>query len=162
MFPQVAGSVGARVVDDEQFVRRTRLCEQGMEARRKVGSFIVGADDHAHAESPRAMCPVAGDARAHVPSVCGGGVAGTCRQMHGHLNSRAVTRSASPEPAAESGWEPNASRRASRRQRLNGRPDALVLHGGVPSRRSALRAQAGGSSVYTCISARESARSGVP
>ena len=42
--------IGARVVDDDDFVGRPRLGQQGIETGRKESGFVVGADDRGTVE----------------------------------------------------------------------------------------------------------------
>ncbi len=46
--------IRACVVDDNDLVRETGLGEHGVEARRKVALFVIGADNHAHCHRHRA------------------------------------------------------------------------------------------------------------
>jgi hypothetical protein len=43
----VAGAVGARVVDDDQLIRRTALRQHRVQARRQPSALVVSADDDA-------------------------------------------------------------------------------------------------------------------
>lgn len=39
------GVIGARIVDEQNLVRATRLRQERVQARRHIGRFVVGTDD---------------------------------------------------------------------------------------------------------------------
>ena len=47
--------IGARIVDDEDFVRHPRLGEQGMETGRKIARFVMRADNDADLQTASSL-----------------------------------------------------------------------------------------------------------
>jgi len=62
--------IAARVVDDQDFVRPTRLRQDGMKTSWKIARFVMRADDDRDPQIPRHRCAIVLERRGIPTRIC--------------------------------------------------------------------------------------------